>query len=202
MLVSREKLKTSSKKRCSGSISRRGQGKPCRCWVISRKAITHWRKEERITADQLALAGAVRPLCWWHMAKMLDALAPGTLRKIIGDAYRDGRNTNWGNGLAVLAAMRRADLIPKRKPDRPNPLQQCTATSKRTGQRCGAWRHPGSTVCIWHGALGDPKLYRRWLERKARRAAKLSRTSLGFAPPPETTAMEAEFKSGRKRPHS
>lgn len=28
---------------------------------------------------------------------------------------------------------------------------QCTATSRRTGQRCGANAVPGATVCGWHG---------------------------------------------------
>jgi hypothetical protein len=188
-------------------------------WAISRKAIARWRSEGRITADQLSLANAVRRLCWWHLAHLLDDLAPGSLRGIIGDAYRDGRDTKPAKGLAILAAMRAAGLILKRKPDRPNPLQQCIATSKRTGQRCQAWRHPGSTVCIWHGALGDPKLrppkkvleakrlarHQRWVERLRRRESGLLPTSVSFAPTqkqPAETAMEAEFRSGRKRPGS
>lgn len=30
--------------------------------------------------------------------------------------------------------------------------RRCTATSKRTGQRCGQWAAKGKTVCKWHGA--------------------------------------------------
>lgn len=29
--------------------------------------------------------------------------------------------------------------------------KKCTATSKRTGQQCGAWAAPGRDVCRWHG---------------------------------------------------
>lgn len=29
--------------------------------------------------------------------------------------------------------------------------RRCTATSKQTGKRCGAWAIPGGTVCKWHG---------------------------------------------------
>ena len=29
--------------------------------------------------------------------------------------------------------------------------KKCTATSKRTGKRCGAWAVPGRDVCHWHG---------------------------------------------------
>ena len=29
--------------------------------------------------------------------------------------------------------------------------QKCSATSKRTGKRCGAWAVPGLNVCKWHG---------------------------------------------------
>ncbi len=28
---------------------------------------------------------------------------------------------------------------------------KCTATSRQTGARCGAWPIPGGTVCKWHG---------------------------------------------------
>jgi len=36
-------------------------------------------------------------------------------------------------------------------------VTQCTATSKRTGQRCGGQAVIGFTVCRLHGARGGPK---------------------------------------------
>lgn len=38
-------------------------------------------------------------------------------------------------------------------------MAQCTATSKRTGERCKRMCAPGKTVCKWHGgnSKGAPK---------------------------------------------
>src|SRR3712207_2821920 len=36
-------------------------------------------------------------------------------------------------------------------PGKPPPEKQCTARSRRTGQRCEAWRVKGSSVCYHHG---------------------------------------------------
>lgn len=33
----------------------------------------------------------------------------------------------------------------------PPPERRCTATSRRTGKRCGQWAIPGGKVCRWHG---------------------------------------------------
>ena len=41
---------------------------------------------------------------------------------------------------------------------------RCTATSKQTGERCKRRPHPGSTVCVMHGA-GAPQVQRSARER-------------------------------------
>ena len=38
-------------------------------------------------------------------------------------------------------------------PGKPPPEKQCTARSRRTGQRCEAWRVKGSAVCYHHGGV-------------------------------------------------
>lgn len=65
---------------------------------------------------------------------------------------------------------------PVNVPQRP-PRERCTATSRRTGKRCGQWPVQGRTVCKWHGGLGgrtpDPSRpgsrYRGFLPDRLRR---------------------------------
>src|SRR5437773_12382354 len=52
--------------------------------------------------------------------------------------------------------------------------KRCTATSKRTGQRCGLARIAGTTVCAKHGGAAPQvraAAARRVAERKVRKAA-------------------------------
>ena len=52
--------------------------------------------------------------------------------------------------------------------------KRCTATSKRTGQRCGLARIPGTTVCAKHGGAAPQvraAAARRVAEQKVREAA-------------------------------
>jgi hypothetical protein len=52
--------------------------------------------------------------------------------------------------------------------------KRCTATSKRTGQRCGLARIPGTTVCAKHGGAAPQvraAAARRVAEQKVRKAA-------------------------------
>lgn len=48
-------------------------------------------------------------------------------------------------------------------------MAQCTATSKRTGERCKRFCAPGKTVCRWHGgnSKGAPKGSKRALKHGA-----------------------------------
>ena len=48
-------------------------------------------------------------------------------------------------------------------------MAQCTATSKRTGERCKRFCAPGKTVCKWHGgnSKGAPKGSKRALKHGA-----------------------------------
>ena len=75
------------------------------------------------------------------------------------------------------------------EPDGGGPLErlsrQCTATSKRTGQRCRRAPAPGATVCWWHGgAAGQTK---RAAERRVAEA-EWGRT---FGdPPPDANPVE------------
>jgi hypothetical protein len=66
------------------------------------------------------------------MIHLLEDLAPGTKAKIFGDSMK-GWKRNYFNGVAALAAMGRAGLIRSPGAPRPTPLQQCTATSRKTG---------------------------------------------------------------------
>jgi hypothetical protein len=47
--------------------------------------------------------------------------------------------------------------------------RRCTATSKRTGERCGAWAVPGANVCKWHGAKSPQAVAAR--QRRAEQTA-------------------------------
>ena len=49
--------------------------------------------------------------------------------------------------------------------------EKCTATSKQTGQRCGAWATPGTNVCRFHGGAAKQvktKAAQRLTEAQAR----------------------------------
>jgi hypothetical protein len=55
-----------------------------------------------------------------------------------------------------------------------DPSKRCTATSRRTGQRCGLARIPGTTVCAKHGGAAPQvraAAARRVAEQKVRTAA-------------------------------
>ena len=94
----------------------------------------------------------------------LEDRSPGVRKRWAGDRWK-GWPRNFGPGLEKLmqGANRRTGV--------PFPPSQfrCTATSKRTGERCRNWGHPwpdGSRcpTCRYHGALGAPygKLAWRW----------------------------------------
>jgi len=159
--------------------------------------------------------------CDQHTRGALEALFPGAKRRLLGDRWKTWKRST-AKGLAVLEAMRRAGAIPKRKPDRPTPNTQCTARSRRSGERCKNWRAHGTPVCRMHGAggkgpwnswkRGDPRLAKvrklkqtknlarrqRWAERQERRTAGLLPLSIGFKPCPEPPrTLEQEFRSGR-----
>lgn len=150
--MSAEKI---NKRPCTAMISRRGVGKPCPNWAITPKKLIEWRKTGRITAEQLSLATATRPLCHKHMPIFLgDMYGRDVKAKIIGDSFK-GLRCNPGAGLRVLEAMRRAGLLHPRGAPRPTPLQQCVASCRKTGLRCKNWRHPGGArTCRYHGGRG------------------------------------------------
>lgn len=57
--------------------------------------------------------------------------------------------------------------------------QRCTATSKRSRERCGRWATPGSPVCVIHGSR-SPQARRKAAERLAQEeiAARVSRLDI------------------------
>lgn len=48
--------------------------------------------------------------------------------------------------------------------------RRCVSPSRETGQRCKRWRHPGTTVCVKHGATA-PRTKRKAARVVAERAA-------------------------------
>lgn len=75
--------------------------------------------------------------------------------------------------------------------------EKCTATSKQTGKRCGAWPVPGSTVCGWHGGRApqaQAAAVRRLDEQKARRLA----DRLGLVGDDDSTADELLMEEVRR----
>lgn len=55
--------------------------------------------------------------------------------------------------------------------------EHCTATSKRTGKRCGRFPAPGATVCKWHGGAAKQvkaKAAKRQVEAQAQRMVALA----------------------------
>jgi hypothetical protein len=205
-------LKIINKSTCSALISRRGHGIPCKNSPISRKTIARWRDQGKITSDQAQLAFAAKPYCAKHLADLLDAMAPGTKAKIIGDAYKD-RGRYYHNGLIVIEKMRRANLIPKQSVPRPPANRRCIARSKRHHGRCGCWAMPGTTACYHHGGAWSNKRtpaerqaraqmrLQRSYERQKRRAAGLLPSSVGYkAESQPQRTLEDEFKAARGAP--
>lgn len=66
--------------------------------------------------------------------------------------------------------------------------KQCSARSKQSGQRCKRRPHPGTNVCVFHGA-GSPKVKAKAQERLAERLAALA--------PPAISAMSELVKTKR-----
>jgi hypothetical protein len=168
----------------------------------------------RITPDQAKLAFAVRPHCHKHLADLLDAMAPGTKRKIIGNAYQ-GWERNYRNGYAALQRMRRLGLVPKYTISKPPANRQCIARSKQKHRRCLQWALPGKTVCRHHGGFGGNKKLsklspeakqakylarmQRWHDREARKKTGLLPLTTGFKPEsPQPTSLEEQFRQQPK----
>lgn len=66
--------------------------------------------------------------------------------------------------------------------------ERCTSTSKRTGDRCGAWAIPGLDVCRWHGGA-TKKAQAKAQRNQQRDAAHTAATRFGV--PIDTTPQQA-----------
>lgn len=64
-----------------------------------------------------------------------------------------------------------------RTPPQPVGERRCTATSKRTGQRCGQWSVVGGTVCRFHGGA-SPQVAAKAEQRVAHATVEADATAL------------------------
>lgn len=76
--------------------------------------------------------------------------------------------------------------------------EKCTATSKQTGKRCGAWPVPGATVCRTHGGAA-PQVQAKAAERVVDQQARRALADIGDFTAVDNPLTELALLAGRAR---